>query len=120
MRTLRIVHSKEAKQAAVWPLFCPAGLEIKLVVYRTPVKAGSCYVFYNNITRGGSPQIRAKLAAYKKSPLETHLSMLRFFVSVKLRRVFKRKQQQAVVLQARGWASMREVLKRDTCAAPSC
>lgn len=54
------------------------------MVYRTPVWAGSCYVFYNNITRGGSPQLRAKLAANKKPPLETLLSMLRFFVSFKL------------------------------------
>jgi hypothetical protein len=60
------------------------GMEIKLVVYRTPVKAGSCYVFYNNITRGAPPAMKAKLSANKKPPLETHLSMLRFFVSLKL------------------------------------
>lgn len=48
---------------------------------RTPVRAGSCYVFYNNITRGASPEFKAKVAANKKPPLETHLSMLRFFVS---------------------------------------
>jgi hypothetical protein len=59
-----------------------AGMEIKLVVYRTPVRAGSCYVFYNNITRGASPEFKAKMAANKKPPLETHLSMLRFFVSI--------------------------------------
>lgn len=55
-------------------------MEIKLVVYRTPVRAGSCYVFYNNITRGASPDFKAKAAANKRPPLETHLSMLRFFV----------------------------------------
>lgn len=62
-------------------LLC-AGMEIKLVVYRTPVRAGSCYVFYNNITRGASPEFKAKTAANKRSALETHLSMLRFFVSL--------------------------------------
>ena len=57
-------------------------MEIKLIVYRTPVTAGSCYVFYNSIIRGVSPELKAKMAVNKKSTLQTHLEMLRFFVRV--------------------------------------
>jgi len=60
---------------------CASGMEIKLVVYRTPVKAGSCYVFYNNIKRGVKPELKAKMAKAKKSNMQAHLDMLRFFVS---------------------------------------
>lgn len=56
-------------------------MEIKLVVYRTPIKAGSCYVFYNSIKRGVKPELQAKMAKAKKPTLQAHLDMLRFFVS---------------------------------------
>lgn len=78
-----------------------AGMEIKLVVYRTPVKAGSCYVFYNNITRGAPPAMKAKLSANKKPPLETHLSMLRFFDAD----LIIMHEQERLVQQKGGWRS---------------
>lgn len=77
------------------------------MVYRTPVAAGSCYVFYNNITRGASPEFKAKAAANKRPALETHLSMLRFFVSGECRSVASVKLRMgALALPARALSTV--------------
>lgn len=64
------------------PYHTRAGMNIALIVYRTPMRAGSCYVFYNSIIRGPSPEMRAKMGANKKPTMQAHLEMLRFFVSL--------------------------------------
>jgi hypothetical protein len=73
--------------------FLLAGTELKLVVYRTPVRAGVSTAFYNNVRRAVSPEGEAKLAALHArmesaqrfgegaTTLQTHMNMLRFFVS---------------------------------------
>lgn len=70
-----------------------AGTELKLVVYRTPVRAGVSTAFYNNVRRAITPEGEKKLAELRArfrstqrfgegaNTLETHMNMLRFFVS---------------------------------------
>lgn len=65
-----------------------------LVVYRTPVRAGVSTAFYNNVRRAVSPKGEAKLAALHANlpsahrfgqgvtTLQTHMNMMRFFVSI--------------------------------------
>lgn len=55
-------------------------MEIQLVVYRTPVRPGACYVFYNSIKRSSSPGVTAQLAANRRPTFQAHMEMLHFFV----------------------------------------
>ncbi len=62
-------------------------------MYRTPVRAGVSTAFYNNVRRAVNPEGEAQLAALHArmktsqrfgegaTTLQTHMNMLRFFVS---------------------------------------